>query len=1536
MSITPSQGQVASIAHPLPVDIVIPIYRNLAVTRACLESVLASALPADTRVILIDDASPEPELSAWCLEQAQHPRVELLVNAHNAGFVVSVNRGMAACAGRDVILLNSDTRVANNWVQRLQSTAYAVERVATVTPFSNNASICSYPDLAGTNSLPDGMTLAEMDAIAAEANAGRWAEIPTAVGFCMYIRRACLDLVGAFDEQAFGRGYGEENEFCLRASAAGWSHRLAADVFVFHEGSVSFGDERHALMQSARTQLAERYPDYASRVQNFIQRDPLAPLRDAITLALVSRALNVFAESPLPRLLFISHAWGGGVEQHLQDLLGLLTGKACVLILRGQSKGRVQVELAGLPQGFPMPTLPVWTLGGFDENTDRWREALGALGFSRIHLHHVHGWSPRLLDLVMNLALPLDITLHDYFSVAPRYHLSPLGDSAPIYEAHSDHADGWPQNVEGWRALFAPLMQRAERIIAPSRDVAARVGSVYPSVEPLVQPHPEWPMVFPRVIKIALLGGLSAPKGLDLVLRVVARSCERQLPFCFRLLGHSAHPLPDGITATGSYAPEELGLLIKAERPDLIWLPSLVHETFGYTLSVALASGIPLLATDVGAFPERIKDFPQARCLPVTSSEDEWLAAFDEWVSSEHNVEPYLPRTAEDYAQFYCSVLTNQVSASRTTRPLAQLLVESPKAIPDPAVPLKSLFQVGVWGGHKASVKEVERCLSVLPDDEVAVASWREFAQRVDDLEKAEDLLKQYRQSLAESERLRADAEDGLRQYREAFETNQHRVAELEDHLRQVKNHTITLTQERDVARQQVWDLVNSTSWKITRPLRFLVRLLRSSPQLMRRAINVLRRPSAWGRLIKILRRGGLSAIAERAKQELHLASAASVRAEKDPMEAQLLSQAAAESEAPLEPLVLNTSDQPRISILIPVYGQHRTTYNCLASIAANPPSLPYEIIVADDASPEPATEALSIVKGIRIVRHPQNLGFLGNVNAGLESVRGEWLILLNNDTLVCRGALDALIDTFKHHESVGLVGAKLLNRDGSVQEAGGIIWRDASGWNWGRNQEREDPRFNYVRDVDYCSGAVLAMRRELFVDMGGFDTHYAPAYYEDTDLAFRIRERGLRVVYQPAAEVYHLEGISHGTDTSSGVKAYQQVNAKKFAERWQSVLNNHRENADSPELEAHRATRGNILVVEACMITPDQDSGSIRMLNLLKLLKREGYHVTFVADNLEYQARYVAQLQQLGVEVYYNEWTGGSVGKLIKRLGRDLDYIIFCRHYIAGQYVPDVRQLAPGAKIIFDTVDLHFVREEREATLHNNNAMLKAAKATREQELALIRSCDVTLVVSDFEKKLLAELVPEARVEIVSNIHSHTPERPGYAAREGILFVGGFRHPPNIDAINWYAREVLPHLRHLLPEVVTKVIGSNMPESLRTLASEQLDLLGFIENIEPYLHQARVSIAPLRYGAGVKGKVNEAMNYGIPVVATACAVEGMHLRAGEEVLVAEDGRAFAEAIARVYRDESLWAKLSAAGVENLERHFSPEAALPAIRRFLA
>ena len=629
------------------------------------------------------------------------------------------------------------------------------------------------------------------------------------------------------------------------------------------------------------------------------------------------------------------------------------------------------------------------------------------------------------------------------------------------------------------------------------------------------------------------------------------------------------------------------------------------------------------------------------------------------------------------------------------------------------------------------------------------------------------------------------------------------------------------------------------------------------------------------------------------------------------------------------------TAESPMVSIVIPVYGQHPTTFACLKSIAAEPPRDSFEVIITDDCSLEPATTALASVQGARIVRNESNLGFIGNVNAGAQAARGQWLIILNNDTLLRPNAINAMLDTFAQQVNVGLVGAKLLNADGTVQEAGGIVWRDGSAWNWGRGQNREDPRFNFVRDADFCSGAALAIRRDLFLDMGGFDSYYAPAYYEDTDLAFRIRARGLRVLYQPVAEIFHLEGVSHGRDEKSGVKAYQVTNAAKFFERWQSTLATHRENAVEPDLEAHRSSVSNILIVEACMITPDQDAGSVRLLNMLKMLKRDGHHVTFVADNLEYSQKYVALLQQIGVEVLHGTFAG-TIRKVLQTRGRSLDAIMFCRHYIASRYVDQVRAFAPNARIIFDTIDLHFVREEREAALRDDAAMFRTAAVTRAKELGVMKHSDLTLVVSEFERALLAEILPTAKVDIISLINDEAPAPHPFAERNGILFVGGFRHPPNVDGVTWYITEVLPLVRKALPDVITTIVGSNMPSSLKALACDGVDIKGFVENTEPLLLNARVSIAPLRFGAGIKGKINEAMKFGIPVVATACAVEGMHLVPEADVLVSDDPQAFAHAIVRAYTDEALWAQLSQGGLQNVRRHFSIDAALPAVRRVFA
>lgn len=295
------------------IDVIIPVYRGVAETRRCIESVLAQQQAAPHEVVVIDDATPEEPLARYLDELARAGRINLQRNDANLGFVRSVNRGMALHADRDVVLLNSDTEVANDWLDRLQRAATSAPDVATATPFSNNATICSYPFEGWGAGTPGTLGLAAVDGLFASANRARTLEIPTAVGFCMYIRREALVKVGAFDAERFGRGYGEENDFCMRALKAGWRHLLAGDVFVYHQGSVSFSEERFALMKAASTALLEVHPDYTQRVHQFIIADPVAPLRAAVDNARVAfgpeEARHVLAEREEERKRLVNALW---------------------------------------------------------------------------------------------------------------------------------------------------------------------------------------------------------------------------------------------------------------------------------------------------------------------------------------------------------------------------------------------------------------------------------------------------------------------------------------------------------------------------------------------------------------------------------------------------------------------------------------------------------------------------------------------------------------------------------------------------------------------------------------------------------------------------------------------------------------------------------------------------------------------------------------------------------------------------------------------------------------------------------------------------------------------------------------------------------------------------------------------------------------------------------------------------------------------------------------------------------------------------
>lgn len=638
--------------------------------------------------------------------------------------------------------------------------------------------------------------------------------------------------------------------------------------------------------------------------------------------------------------------------------------------------------------------------------------------------------------------------------------------------------------------------------------------------------------------------------------------------------------------------------------------------------------------------------------------------------------------------------------------------------------------------------------------------------------------------------------------------------------------------------------------------------------------------------------------------------------------------------DTPFAPFALPCSEMPRVSVIVPIHGKLPYTLACLRSIARHGAAAPFEVIVVDDASPDDSAATLTRIDGLRLLRNERNLGFIGSCNAGAAAARGGYLLFLNNDTQVMPGWLDRLLDCFAEEPDCGIAGSRLAYPDGRLQEAGGIVYADGSAWNYGRFEQRDDPRFLYRRDADYVSGAALLIDATLFRNIGGFDPRYAPAYCEDMDLAFAVRAAGRRVVYQPESLVVHCEGISSGLDPFVGVKQYQIANRATFVDKWQSILQHQPAPRTPVETALHHAGRRRILIMDA--LTPDaaRDSGSLRLINIMRLLRELGWRVSFMADNRNASHEEVLHLGRVGVHVLCKPWSP-TLATWLRREGATLDAVMLCRHYVAAPNLDLVRRLAPRATVLFDTVDLHFLRERRAAGHTSNVILARQAETSRQRELALIRACDASLVVSPVELDMLRAEMPEARVELLSNVHAVHGRKAGFAGRSGLVFVGGFGHPPNEDAVRWLTGEIYPRVRAARPDIALHLVG-DIPETARQqFAGAGVQIHGRVADLDPWMAGCRIALAPLRYGAGVKGKVNMAMSHGLPVVATPMAAEGMRLVDGCDVLLADDDATFAAAVLHLYEDEALWLKLSDGGLANVREYFSFDAARETLRRVL-
>jgi GT2 family glycosyltransferase len=622
---------------------------------------------------------------------------------------------------------------------------------------------------------------------------------------------------------------------------------------------------------------------------------------------------------------------------------------------------------------------------------------------------------------------------------------------------------------------------------------------------------------------------------------------------------------------------------------------------------------------------------------------------------------------------------------------------------------------------------------------------------------------------------------------------------------------------------------------------------------------------------------------------------------------------------------------QPDVSIVVSLYGHAERTEATLRSILENTHEPSYEVLLVDDD--DAATKALlGRVQRARVITGETNLGHLQRVKRAADLARGRWLVLCKNDIEVQPGWLAALFDCGESRPDVAVVVPKFVYPDGLLAEAGGIIWRDGTGAHYGRGHDPANCHYEYRREVDYGSVALM-VRKDFWGDVGGFDWRFEPTSYEDADLCFEARRRGLCAMYEPRAGVVLVGGATPSVQASGGYERHQEQNRAKFVKKWHELLEcEHLENEPgSLWLAANLRRTQRVLVVGNRVPTWDRDMDGLRMLEMLKALIDLGCHVSLLPNDGAAMEPYTHELQRLGIEVLY-----GSDQRVELDLLEGLSLVILSRANVAERWLELVREAAPSAAIVFDATDLQWGREIRHpARGGNSDSSVRDVASTRELEVKLVRAADATIVMTqEARTQVFAELT-EAAVYVVPNVHHLRDPVSPPDGRSGVLFVAEFEHAPNLDAALMLVREVMPLVWRELPDVPVAIVGADAPPEIEALASARVEVRGWEPDLEPTLDSARVMVAPLRYGAGLNGKVTQALACGLPVVTTPAGAEGLEARDGKHMLIAETPEGLAERVARVLRDDELWQRLSTVGQRLIAERCSPKVISSRLDRLL-